>query len=451
MKNTLLSMVRFAALLASLATISGCATIGGPLITAADKGQLSALREALDQGADIEERGLCGGWDVGGDSGATPLFCAAHGGHFELVKELVARGADVNAKSNGFPNFGRTPLTAAVYARHAGIVRFLIEKGADVDYALAKLSELRTTHPEEYAFLQGIIEKPAESKAVEAGVAKAPPPAEVPKIDLTLPVAAAPNYDAIAVIIGNRSYLKGAPSVDFAQNDAKLVKNFVVRTLGYREGNVIDLRDATQADFISVFGSKEDFKGQLYNWLRPGESDVFIYYSGHGAPGLNTGQGYLLPVDANPNTVELNGYPLETLYANLGKLPAKSVTVVIDACFSGNSQGGMVVKNASPAMLKVVETRAALPNATVLTAAGISEIASWDSEAKLGLFTRHFLEGVAGKADQPRFGNRDGTVTLGELKGYLESEVAYMARRLYMREQHPQVSGNAGMIVAVAN
>lgn len=180
-------------------------------------------------------------------------------------------------------------------------------------------------------------------------------------------------------------------------------------------------------------------------------ADVFVYYSGHGAPGLNTGQGYLLPVDANPSTVELNGYPLETLYANLGKLPARSVTVVVDACFSGNSQAGMVVKNASPAMLKVVEAKAALPNATIMTAAGVSEVASWDSEAKLGLFTRHFLEGAAGKADQQRFGNHDGKVTLGELKGYLESEVAYMARRLYMREQHPQVSGKPDMVVTVNN
>lgn len=262
------------------------------------------------------------------------------------------------------------------------------------------------------------------------------------------------NENAIAVIIGNKNYHRqgqNVPNVDFAHNDADLIKRFVVEGLGYREGNIIDLRDATQANLVSVFGNKEMHKGKLYNWLRPDESDVFIYYSGHGAPGLSDGHGYLLPVDADPNTVELNGYPLETLYTNLGKLPAKGLTVIIDACFSGNSQAGMVVKNASPAMLKVVETKGALPNATVITAAGVSEVASWDRNAELGLFTRHFLEGVMGKADKDKFGNGDGKITLGELKNYLDNEVTYMARRLYNREQHPQVSGEIEMILAVTN
>lgn len=265
------------------------------------------------------------------------------------------------------------------------------------------------------------------------------------------PQAITPNPDAVAVIIGNRNYTKGAPNVDFAQNDADLIKQFVLKSLGYREGNIIDLRNATQADLISVFGNKENYRAKLFNWLRPGTSDVFVYYSGHGVPSLSTGQGYLLPVDADPSTVEFNGYPLETMYANLGKLPAKSVTVVIDACFSGNSQAGMVVRNASPAMLKVVEATAALPKATVITAASASEVASWDEGAKLGLLTRHFLEGVTGKADKDGIGNADGRVTLGELKSYLENEVTYMARRLYMRDQHPQVSGKAEMVLAATN
>ena len=54
-----------------------------------------------------------------------------------------------------------------------------------------------------------------------------------------------------------------------------------------------------------------------------------VFYSGHGVPGLHDRRGYLLPVDANPNTVELNGYPIDTLYANLSQLKeAKSVRIV---------------------------------------------------------------------------------------------------------------------------
>ena len=44
-----------------------------------------------------------------------------------------------------------------------------------------------------------------------------------------------------------------------------------------------------------------------------------MFYSGHGVPGLKDGRGYLLPSDAHPNTAEVNGYPLNLRYENLGK------------------------------------------------------------------------------------------------------------------------------------
>lgn len=256
---------------------------------------------------------------------------------------------------------------------------------------------------------------------------------------------------SIAVIIGNKNYTHGVPDVEYAHNDADLIKRYVLESLGYREGNIIDLRDATQADLVSVFGNEKSYKAKLFNWLRSGESDVFVYYSGHGAPSLSAGQGYLLPVNADPSTVEFNGYPLETLYSNLGNLPAKNLTIVIDACFSGSSQAGAVIKNASSISLKRVEAKTTIPNATIFSAAGLSEVASWDEQARLGLFTGYFLKGVSGDADEGNFGDGDGSVTVGELKTFLESEVTYMARRLYNRDQHPQVSGQPEKVLAAAD
>ena len=72
-----------------------------------------------------------------------------------------------------------------------------------------------------------------------------------------------------------------------------------------------------------------------------------IFYSGHGVPGLRSKRGYLLPVDADPNTPEINGYPVDLLYANLGTLETRSVTVYLDACFSGETQKGMLIRATS--------------------------------------------------------------------------------------------------------
>ena len=96
---------------------------------------------------------------------------------------------------------------------------------------------------------------------------------------------------------------------------------------------------------------------------------MFVFYSGHGVPGLADGKGYLLPVNANPATAHLNGYPLDTLYANLGKLPARNVTLMIDACFSGGSAGGAVVRSTSSISVVAANPTDLLPKATVLTAA----------------------------------------------------------------------------------
>lgn len=268
--------------------------------------------------------------------------------------------------------------------------------------------------------------------------------------DFEFTKAEAENRYGVAVIIGNRNYTtnnRDVPDVDFAINDAQAMYEYVTEALGFREGNVIFLKDATQADLVSTFGTRDNPKGKLYDWIRPNQSDIFVFYAGHGAPGLSNGQGYLLPVDGNPMKVELNGYPLDTFYANIGKIPARSTTIVIDACFSGSSASGAVVRNASSISLKLVDAKIDNSKATVLTAAGLSEVASWDTESKHGLFTSYFLKGVTGEADGDNYGNGDGKVTLGEIKKYLQEEVTYNARRLYGRDQNPQVSGNTNQIL----
>jgi hypothetical protein len=101
-----------------------------------------------------------------------------------------------------------------------------------------------------------------------------------------------------------------------------------------------------------------------------------------------------------------------------------------------------VVKNASSISLRLVEAKPDSTRMTVLTAAGLSQVASWDEKNKHGLFTSYFLQGVSKAADEKPFGNKDGKVTLSELKNYLEEEVTYQARRTYGRDQNPQISGD---------
>ena len=255
--------------------------------------------------------------------------------------------------------------------------------------------------------------------------------------------------DAIAVIIGNRDYKGDTPDVEFAINDADAMREFVLNKLGYRPGNVIDLRDATQAELLSAFGSDKSHKGTLFDYVRSDESDVIVFYSGHGVPGLSDRRGYLLSVDANPNKAELTGYPVDTLLKNLAKIPAKSMTVFIDACFSGNTPKGMLVDSMSGLTVEIRQPKKASKGMVVLTASRGDQVASWDKNAKHGLFTKHLLEALNGAADkQSKTGNKDGKVTLGEVKAYLDREMTYQARRRFSRDQHATVSGDLKTVLS---
>jgi hypothetical protein len=255
------------------------------------------------------------------------------------------------------------------------------------------------------------------------------------------------NKHSVAVIIGNKNYAGRIPAVDYAHNDAGAMRRFVINKLGYRDGNIIDLRDAGRNRIAAVFGNEKTHEGELFNIIREGKSDVTVYYSGHGVPGLKDKRPYLLPVNGNPDLAEITGYSVDTLYANLAKLPARSVTVFLDACFSGDSEKGMLVSSASGLGLEQ-DIPAASGRLTVITAAQGNQLASWDPKARHGLFTRHLLDALNGKADNKEYGNADGEVSLAEVQNYLADEMTYQARRTWNRRQNAYVSGNGKAVLS---
>jgi len=243
---------------------------------------------------------------------------------------------------------------------------------------------------------------------------------------------------SVAVIIGNKSYKDPTPAVAFAHRDADAMKRYLVGVLGYDEDNVIDLRDATQSQIEATLGNARSHEGLMWRLIRPNRSHVTVYYSGHGVPGLNDKRGYLLPVDVEPDSAEIGGYPIDVLYENLGKLDARSATVYLDACFSGNSSGGMLVRSASPVYIKTKAPKTET-KLTILTAATAQQVASWDNKNQHGLFTYHLLQGLQGEADEPPFGDGDGRVQVREVRAYLNEEMTYAARRAFGRRQHASI------------
>ncbi len=210
-------------------------------------------------------------------------------------------------------------------------------------------------------------------------------------------------------------------------------------SLGVREGNIIYLKDATGAQLTEVFGNKENHKAQLSNWVKPNKSKVFGYYAGHGAPASKDGSTYLVPSDAKSQTIEFSGYPLTNLYRNLGKIKARSVTVILEACFSGFSQSGTVLPKSSGIMI-VAKEPTVPSNVRVISAGAADQMASWEKNGSQSLFTKYFLKGMSGEGDRKPYGNGDGKVEDTELKKYLDDTMTYYARRYYGRDQNAQIT-----------
>ena len=84
------------------------------------QGNIKAVKQHLNSGADVEARGRNGG---------APLHFAALGGRKEIAKLLLAKGADVNAKDDD----GWTPLHHASRPDGKETVELFLAKGADVN------------------------------------------------------------------------------------------------------------------------------------------------------------------------------------------------------------------------------------------------------------------------------------------------------------------------------
>lgn len=96
-------------------------SIDNPLHEAAKRGNLSWLRECLDNRVGVN------GLDK---AGSTALYWACHGGHKDIVEMLFTQP---NIELNQQNKLGDTALHAAAWKGYADIVQLLLEKGARTD------------------------------------------------------------------------------------------------------------------------------------------------------------------------------------------------------------------------------------------------------------------------------------------------------------------------------
>ena len=99
-----------------------------PLIISASDGNLDFVKVLLRYEANIEARGTI---NIDGEviEDCTALWVAAAKGHFDVVRLLIEKNAEVDGRTSS----NSTPLRAAAFDGHLDVVRCLVENGADVN------------------------------------------------------------------------------------------------------------------------------------------------------------------------------------------------------------------------------------------------------------------------------------------------------------------------------
>ena len=247
-------------------------------------------------------------------------------------------------------------------------------------------------------------------------------------VDKNIPVAAQYDENTFAVIIGNEQYAEDV-TVPYAGHDAKIFKEYVLRTFGVPE---------KQINYIENAGLNKI--RTAVRWLAKamevtnGKGKAIFYYAGHGIPDEASKTAYLLPVDGMSGDIE-SAYPLSKLYQELGAIPSERITVFLDACFNGGKRDGDMLASARGVAIKA-KTAAPHGNMVVFTAAQGDETAFALNSQQHGLFTYYILK---------KLQDSKGNVSLGELGDYLTKEVKRESFEKNNKIQTPVVNASAAL------
>ncbi|MEC8458972.1 MAG: caspase family protein [Bacteroidota bacterium] len=246
-------------------------------------------------------------------------------------------------------------------------------------------------------------------------------------VDLNIPTNIKVD-NRYAIVIGNEDYqsyqrsLNTEQNVDYAVNDAKVFKEYCLKTFGVKEENLDFITNATAGAMNQKFNKVI----KLMEKIGP-QAELIVYYAGHGFPDEITKEPYLVPVDVSGTDLSA-AIKLEDLYRDLGNTGAK-VTVFLDACFTGGGRNSGLV--AARGVRVKPQDEILNGNLVVLSASSGDQSALPYHQEGHGMFTYFLLE---------KLQNSKGYTTLGQLADYINRNVSITSLKVNEKEQDPVVN-----------
>ena len=217
-----------------------------------------------------------------------------------------------------------------------------------------------------------------------------------------------------AALVVGISHYANVDGLQYAASDAELVGAYLEGVFGIPKRNVTVLTDEK--------ATKGTITGTIDDRLAAKDYDFLVFYfAGHGVPDPDdpaSAQPYLIPydgdVDLKSTLLSLN----KELVPRLERSQAKTVFLVMDACFSG--AGGRSPSQSGKRGIAVIGPKFSAKRCIILTASTSKQPSLENDQAGHGLFTYWWLAGMkTGKAAED-----DGSLTLGGSFAWTRDQVS---------------------------
>jgi len=176
--------------------------------------------------------------------------------------------------------------------------------------------------------------------------------------------------------------------------------------------------------------------------VRKGQTELIIYFAGHGLASSDGKELYLLPQDGDSDLLARTGISRTELFSTITKLNPKNVLIFLDTCYSGVSRDEKSLLASARPVRIIADEQDTPNNFTIFSASQLDQISSGLKEAKHGIFSYYLMKGLEGKADA----NKDKDITNGELLAYMDLNVSQKAAELG-RQQNPSLAGDPDKVL----
>ncbi|MDQ1559383.1 MAG: hypothetical protein QOD32_2443 [Pyrinomonadaceae bacterium] len=185
-----------------------------------------------------------------------------------------------------------------------------------------------------------------------------------------------------ALVIGNNAY-QHVQHLKTAEDDAREIDALLRDNYGFQTKLLLN---GTRQQIISAINS--------YRRELAADSNLLIYYAGHGVNDKEIDKAYWLPVDARLDD-NSNWISADDITSNIRGIPAKHVLIVSDSCYSGTLTRGLEASLPAPSeRQRYLQKMWAGKSRTLMASGGNEPVADGGGGGKHSVFAGALLRGL---------------------------------------------------------